>query len=67
LRKSFIGENILDTIDKHTHKRITIYISTKGMLYDRISGESFDAKRANEIWSTLYELAQDRKLGVLEE
>jgi hypothetical protein len=67
MRKSFVGQNILDTIDKHTHKRITIYISTKGKLYDRISGESFDAKRANEIWSTLYELAQDRKLGVLEE
>jgi hypothetical protein len=67
LRKSFIGQNILDTIDKHTHKRITIYISTKGRLYDRISGESFDAKRANEIWTTLYELAKDRNLGVLEE
>jgi hypothetical protein len=66
LRKSFIGQNILDTIDKHTHKRITIYISTKGRLYDRLSGESFDAKRANEIWTTLYELAKDRKLGVLE-
>ena len=67
LRKSFVGKNILDTIDKHTHKRITIYISTKGKLYDRISGESFDAKRANELWTTFYELAKDRKLEVLEE
>jgi len=49
---------------EYTHKRITIYISTKGSLYNRISGESFDAKRANEIWTTLYELAKDRKLGV---
>ena len=65
MRKSFIGKNILDTIDKHTHKRITITISTKGRLYDRISGESFDAKRANEIWTTLYELAKDGKLEVL--
>jgi len=67
LRQSFVGKNILETIDKHTHKRITIYISTKGRLYDRISGESFDAKRANEIWTSLYELAKDGKLGVLEE
>ncbi len=65
-RTSCIGKNILDTIDKHTHKRITISISTKGKLYDRISGESFDAKRANEIWTTLYEFAKDGKLGVLE-
>ncbi len=65
MRTSFIGQNILDTIDKHTHKRITITISTKGRLYDRISGESFDAKRANEIWTTLYELAEDGKLEVL--
>jgi len=67
LRQSFVGKNILETIDKHTHKRITIYISKKGKLYDRISGESFDAKRANEIWTSLYELAKDGKLGVLEE
>ncbi|SFV71010.1 hypothetical protein MNB_SV-13-550 [hydrothermal vent metagenome] len=67
LRQSFVGKNILETIDKHTHKRITIYISKKGRLYDRISGESFDAKRANEIWTSLYELAKDGKLGVLEE
>jgi len=66
IRKSFIGQNILDTIDKYTHKRITIYISSKGKLYDRISGESFDAKRANEIWTTFYELAKDGKLEVLE-
>ena len=26
MRKSFVGKNILDTIDKHTHKRITICI-----------------------------------------
>ena len=65
MRTSCIGKNILDTIDKHTHKRITIYISTKGRLYDRISGESFDAKRANEIWTTLYELAKDGKLELL--
>ncbi len=62
MRTSCIGKNILDTIDKHTHKRITITISTKGRLYDRISGESFDAKKANEIWTTLYELAKDGKL-----
>jgi len=66
LRNSFVGKNLLDTIDKHTHKRITVYISKKGRLYDRISGESFDAKRANEIWTSLYELAKDGKLGVLE-
>ncbi len=66
MRTTFIGKNLLDTIDKHTHKRITIYISTKGKLYDRISEESFDTKRANEIWTTLYELAKDGKLGVLE-
>ena len=65
MRTSYIGKNILDTIDKHTHKRITITISTKGRLYDRISGESFDAKRANEIWTTLYELAKDGKLELL--
>jgi len=66
LRESFVGKNILETIDKHTHKRITIYISKKGKLYDRISGESFDAKRANEIWTSLYELAKDGKLEILE-
>jgi len=66
MRSSFVGKNILDTIDKYTGKRITIYISTNGKLYDRIGGESFDAKRANEIWTTLYELAKDGKLGVLE-
>ena len=66
MRTTFIGKNLLDTIDKHTHKRINIYISSKGRLYDRISGESFDAKRANEIWTTLYEFAKEGKLGVLE-
>jgi len=66
MRSSFVGKNILDTIDKYTGKRITIYISTTGRLYDRISGELFDAKRANEIWTTLYELAKDGKLEVLE-
>jgi len=67
MRSSFVGKNILDTIDKYTRKRINIYISTNGKLYDRISGEPFEAKRANEIWTTLYELAKDGKLGVLEE
>ena len=43
-----------------------VMFSKIAKLYDRISEESFDVKRANEIWTTLYELAKDGKLGVLE-
>ena len=66
MRKNYINKNILDTIDKHTYNQITVSISTYGKLYDKKSGNQFDAKRANEIWNTLYELAKNGKLDVLE-
>ena len=36
-----------------------------GKLYDKNSGHTFDAKRANEIWDMLYVLAQEGNLEVL--
>jgi len=66
MRKNYVNKNIMETIDKHTLQQITISISTYGKLYDKKSGNQFDAKRANEIWNTLYELAQNGRLGILE-
>ena len=65
MRNSYIGKNILEGVDKETNKPIVIYISTHGKLYDRKSGDSFTAKRANELWDTLYQLAKDKKLNIL--
>ena len=36
-----------------------------GKLYDKNSGNTFDAKRANEVWDMLYNLAQEGSLEVL--
>ena len=36
-----------------------------GKLYDKNSGNTFDAKRANEIWDMFYKLAKEKKLNLL--
>lgn len=64
MRKDYINQDILKSIDKETQKAITISISKYGKLYDKNSGNTFDAKRANEIWDMLYKLAKEKKLNI---
>jgi len=66
MRKDYINQDILKSIDKNSHNSIVISISKYGKLYDKNSGNTFDAKRANEIWDMLYKLAKEGKLEILD-
>jgi hypothetical protein len=65
MRKEFVNRDILKTIDKETHNPTLLSISKHGKLYDKNSENSFDAKRANELWDMLYRFAQEGELDVL--
>ncbi len=65
MRKEYVNRDILKTIDKETHNPTVLSISKHGKLYDKNSENSFDAKRANELWDMLYRFAQEGKLDVL--
>jgi len=65
MRKDYINRDILKIIDKKTGKPMLLSISKYGKLYDKDSGDSFDAKRANEIWDRLYVLAKKGELEIL--
>ena len=47
MRKDYVNRDILKSIDKDTHHPMVISISKYGKLYNKNSGHTFDAKRAN--------------------
>jgi predicted transcriptional regulator len=67
IRAHFKNQLIIETIDKWTKKPIEISVSDRGMLYDKKTSDDFQAPRAKELWSNLYQLALDEKLSCLQE
>ena len=66
MRKHFVNQDLITTNDKHTGKKRTISISPKGHLYDKRSTQKIDALRSEEMWATLYRLAQKNRLEILQ-
>jgi len=64
MRKEFVNADILKSRNKQTNKEMMISIAPNGKIYDK-KGLEFEANRANEIWSTLYEMSQKNELACL--
>lgn len=62
IRKNYINQDILGTIDKYTQKPALISVAPDGKLYNKKSTAGYSKERADEIWTSLYELASDGKL-----
>ena len=65
IRGTYCNQAIALTQDKYTKKQLKLSITDKGLLYDQISGETFNGTRAMEIWASLYELALRGELPIL--
>lgn len=64
MRKEFVNADILKSRDKGTNREMMISIAPDGKLYDK-KGIEFEASRANDIWSALYEMSQKGQLACL--
>ena len=65
IRGNFANQVIGTMQDKYTKKQLKLSITDKGLLYDQISGETFNGTRALEIWNALYDLALKGDLPIL--
>ena len=66
MRLNFINVDVLQAKDKITGKSMMISIAPDGKLYDK-KGLEFDASRSNEMWGTLFRMAQDKTLICLQQ
>jgi len=64
IRENYINADLIETTDKHTGNRVIISVAPDGKLYDKL-GSTYEASRADEIWDTLFSLAQQGKLAVM--
>ena len=65
MRKNFVNRTVIETNDKHNGNQLIISISEDGKIYDKL-GKDFTAKRSKEMWSSLYKLAKDGNLKIIE-
>ena len=65
MRGTYRNSTIGTSVDQYTNSKIEIYITGKGLLCDRISGETFQGIRAMEIWEKLYAYALADQLPIL--
>lgn len=65
MRENYVNADILYATDSITHKMIIISISPDGHLYSK-SGEEYDAKKSNQIWDSIYKIALEDKLAILQ-
>ena len=61
MRANYVNVDILSAKDKDTGQVLKLSIAPDGKLYDK-GGKEFDSNRSNEIWDTLFNLAQEDKL-----
>ena len=66
MRANYINADILSAVDKYTQKPMLISIAPDGKLYDK-KGSEFDSKRSDEMWDTLFKMAQENKLLCLKQ
>jgi len=65
MRGTYKNSTIGTLVDQYTNSKIEIYITGKGLLCDRITGETFQGIRAMEIWEKLYMYALSDQLPIL--
>lgn len=61
MRTNYVNADILKAKDKRTDRVLKISVGPDGKLYDK-RGVEFDAKRSNEMWETLFEMAKNNTL-----
>jgi plasmid replication initiation protein len=66
MREKYVNKDILESKDKNTGKSMIISVAPDGKLYDK-KGSEFDSSRSNEIWDTLFALAQEDKLTCIKQ
>jgi len=64
IRENYINADLIETTDKHTGNRVIISVAPDGKLYDKL-GSTYEASRADEMWNTLFDLAQRGKLPIM--
>ncbi len=66
IRANYINQLIIEILDKHTNKPIAISVSKKGYLYNLRTSEDFQGSRAKELWQSLYQMAEEGKLDLMQ-
>ncbi|MEA1871077.1 MAG: replication initiation protein [Candidatus Bipolaricaulota bacterium] len=66
MRANFVNQDIYQGKDKHTGRFMKISIAPDGKLYDK-TGHEFEASRSDEMWSSLFKLAQNDQLLCLKQ
>jgi len=66
MRANYINADVLSAVDKYTQKPILISIAPDGNLYDK-KGSEFNSKRSDEMWDTLFKMAQEDNLLCLKQ
>jgi predicted phage replisome organizer len=66
IRANYINQLIIEILDKHTNKPIAISVSKKGYLYNLRTSEDFQGSRAKELWQSMYKMAQEGKLNLIQ-
>jgi len=64
IRENYINADLIETTDKHTGNRVIISVAPDGKLYDKL-GSTYEASRADEMWDTLFDLAQRGNLPIM--
>lgn len=66
MRANYINADVLSAVDKYTQKPMVISITPDGNLYDK-KGSEFNSKRSDEMWDTLFKMAQEDNLLCLKQ
>ena len=65
IRSNYVNKILVQIKDKYTNETVLISVAKNGTLYNQKTTETYAAKRSNELWNSLYELAKDNKLEIL--
>ena len=66
MRANYVNADVLSAVDKYTQKPMIISIAPDGKLYDK-KGSEFNSKRSDEMWDTLFKMAQEDNLLCLKQ
>ena len=64
IRMNYVNADLIETVDKNTGNKVILSVAPDGKLYDKL-GASYEASRSDEMWDTLFDLAQQGKLPVM--
>lgn len=67
IRRHYINTVLIETMDKYTQQKIKLSVDKDGKLYNQRDHTPIPADRSQEMWNTLYSLAEEDKLLCLKQ